>query len=814
MRVFSVHFLWFILFSLATFCAGLATLLVLGTKTSIFLSFNLFSTVVLDLKVSFLLDYISLSFITTVLLISSIIIVYSYNYISPYCKPAYFLWVTVLFVSSMLLVITLPNLFFAMLGWDGLGLVSFFLIVYYQNQSSITSGIFTLLINRLGDSFFLASLLLIFYFYPDFTFFSRDLSSPLLIFMLVLTFITKSALYPFSPWLPLAIAAPTPISALVHSSTLVTAGLYLIIRFSYVLYSSPEVIKALLVVRIFTSFYAGFNTVFEVDFKKLIALSTLSHLGFIGLAFSLGLLHLRFFHLLVHALFKSLLFIAIGDIIINLNHSQDSRYLSSGFIYTPFSCFVMSISLVNLLGLPRVRGFFSKDLVLEAASYSNFSTFLEVVLYCNVVFTYYYTYKLFYLSFSTNKVNSYQLFHTVPFTHLYLICLLSLSTLFFSSFFISRIFSFVLLSSMPSLLKFLPLLLNTTMFVYLLVFLTLPTWKRALPTSFFSSILFLTNLAISASSNTYYSVLFTSVKSTELGLINYSLNSQLISPVSSLRASLISSLVKLQRSVLFGFLFGSFIIILSFALLLNNIIILYMTVTHNISLEFSIMRIWGQLNFQEGIRVTIELLNYFHDYMIVILILIMTFVTYIFSYVSFSPYIDKYTVDSHVLETVWTVVPIFILLFMAFPSLYLLYLMEEVNKPSLTVKVVGHQWYWEYQYSNSWFNHAFDSYMVHEIAGRPIYHSLDVDNRLVLPTLANILFLVTSADVLHSWTVPTLGIKADAVPGRLNYLTSKTIYSGVYYGQCREICGSNHSFIPIVLEFVPIRTYLSYIRTL
>ena len=475
MRVFSVHFLWFILFSLATFCAGLATLLVLGTKTSIFLSFNLLSTDVLDLKVSILLDYISLSFITTVLLISSIIIVYSYNYISPYCKPAYFLWVTVLFVSSMLLVITLPNLFFAMLGWDGLGLVSFFLIVYYQNQSSITSGIFTLLINRLGDSFFLASLLLIFYFYPDFTFFSRDLSSPLLIFMLVLTFITKSALYPFSPWLPLAIAAPTPISALVHSSTLVTAGLYLMIRFSYVLYSSPEVIKALLVVRIFTSFYAGFNTVFEVDFKKLIALSTLSHLGFIGLAFSLGLLHLRFFHLLVHALFKSLLFIAIGDIIINLNHSQDSRYLSSGFIYTPFSCFVMSISLVNLLGLPRVRGFFSKDLVLEAASYSNFSIFLEVVLYCNVVFTYYYTYKLFYLSFSTNKVNSYQLFHTVPFTHLYLICLLSLSTLFFSSFFISRIFSFVLLSSMPSLLKFLPLLLNTTMFVYLLVFLTLPT---------------------------------------------------------------------------------------------------------------------------------------------------------------------------------------------------------------------------------------------------------------------------------------------------------------------------------------------------
>lgn len=223
---------------------------------------------------------------------------------------------------------------------------------------------------------------------------------------------------------------------------------------------------------------------------------------------------------------------------------------------------------------------------------------------------------------------------------------------------------------------------------------------------------------------------------------------------------------------------------------------------------------WGQLNFQEGIRTTIEFLNYFHDYIIVILLLIITFVTYIFLYVSVSPYMDKYTIDSHVLETIWTVIPIVILLFIAFPSLGLLYLIEEVSKPSLTVKVVGHQWYWEYQYSNSWFNYSFDSYMVHELDSAPLYYTLDVDNRLVLPTMANILFLITSADVLHSWTVPTLGIKVDAMPGRLNYLTSKSMFSGVYYGQCSEICGSNHSFIPIVLEFVPIASYLSYISTL
>ena len=229
---------------------------------------------------------------------------------------------------------------------------------------------------------------------------------------------------------------------------------------------------------------------------------------------------------------------------------------------------------------------------------------------------------------------------------------------------------------------------------------------------------------------------------------------------------------------------------------------------------FCYMNFWGQLNLQEGVSTVIELLNYFHDYMIIILILILSFVTYLFIYIMSTPRLDSYTTDSHALETIWTVVPMVILLFMAFPSLYLLYLIEDYSSPSLTVKVVGHQWYWEYQYSNSWFSHSFDSYMVYDKSNSPLFHALDVDNRLVLPTLTNILFLITSADVLHSWTVPTLGIKADAIPGRLNYLSTVTPYSGVYYGQCREICGSNHSLIPIVLEFVPISSYLNYLVNL
>lgn len=226
------------------------------------------------------------------------------------------------------------------------------------------------------------------------------------------------------------------------------------------------------------------------------------------------------------------------------------------------------------------------------------------------------------------------------------------------------------------------------------------------------------------------------------------------------------------------------------------------------------MSFWGQLGFQEAIRVIIELLNYFHDYIIIILTIIIIFVSYIFLYIISISRLDKYTVDSHVLETIWTLIPIFILCFMAFPSLYLLYLMEDASSPSLTVKVIGHQWYWEYQYSNSWNSIGFDSYILHERSSYHLFHALDVDNRLVLPTSINLLFLITSADVLHSWTVPSLGIKADAIPGRLNSLLRIRSFSGLYYGQCREICGSNHRYMPIVLEFVPANIYVSYISKL
>ncbi len=485
---------------------------------------------------------------------------------SPYSKSTYFLWLTVIFVLSMLFVISMSNLFFAMLGWDGLGLISFFLIVYYQNQSSIVSGVFTLLINRLGDGFFLFRLVLLFYYYPDFNTFSSNIRTIFVSSFIVLTFITKRALYPFSPWLPIAIAAPTPISALVHSSTLVTAGLYLIIRFSYLFYSSPEVIKLLLFISIFTSFYAGTNTVFEIDLKKLIALSTLRHLGFIAMAFSSGLLHLRFFHLLVHALFKSLLFITIGDIIININHSQDIRYLSKGSVYTPFSSLIINVSILNLLGIPNIRGYFSKDLVLESINFNTSSIFIILIIYVNVIFTYYYSYKLFFFSFQSVKLVPYQIFHSPYTIHSLLILFLSLSTLTFSTIFINFIFSYVIFYFIVPTVKFLPLVLNISMFIYLLLFLVLPTLKQKKPFAYFSSMLYLRNLIIRFTSILYLKIIFNSVKRIEIGFLNYSINILPSNYFISLSNTIYQSLYKVQLINLIIPLIFLFIIILTLSM--------------------------------------------------------------------------------------------------------------------------------------------------------------------------------------------------------------------------------------------------------
>lgn len=231
------------------------------------------------------------------------------------------------------------------------------------------------------------------------------------------------------------------------------------------------------------------------------------------------------------------------------------------------------------------------------------------------------------------------------------------------------------------------------------------------------------------------------------------------------------------------------------------------------------MALWRQLGLQEGLRIPMEIIVSFHDYIIVLLVGIIFVVTSISVSLVLNPGLDKYLSESHLLEFFWTVLPMVILLIMAFPSLYLLYLTEDTVLRGAIIKVIGHQWYWEYQYTNVLSDRVvksaeYNSYMLTDTGVSSLFRNLDVDNRLVIPTAVSSLVMVTSADVLHSWTVPSLGVKVDAVPGRLNYLTLSPTSSGVYYGQCSELCGSNHSFIPIVVESVSVVDYVKSLSLL
>lgn len=225
------------------------------------------------------------------------------------------------------------------------------------------------------------------------------------------------------------------------------------------------------------------------------------------------------------------------------------------------------------------------------------------------------------------------------------------------------------------------------------------------------------------------------------------------------------------------------------------------------------MATWGYLGFQDRASPLIEQLIFFHDHAIVVLILITTLVGYIITTLFFNKFTNRFLLEGQTIEIIWTILPAIILIFIALPSLRLLYLLDEINNPRITLKTIGHQWYWSYEYSD-FLQVEFDSYMIpsNELP-KDGFRLLDVDNRTVLPINTQIRVLITAADVIHSWTVPALGVKADAIPGRLNQISFLINRPGLFYGQCSEICGANHSFIPIVIERVSINSFLNWISS-
>nr|AQP30553.1 NADH dehydrogenase subunit 5 [Aderitotermes sp. 2 TB-2017] len=366
-----------------------------------FIDWNIITLNGSSVIMTFLFDWISLLFMGFVLVISALVILYSDDYMHGDLNIVRFILLVLMFVVSMMFLIISPNVISILLGWDGLGLVSYLLVIYYQNVSSYGAGMLTVLSNRIGD---VALLMVIawminfgswsFIYYLDFLVGSFEME--LISFLVVLAAMTKSAQVPFSSWLPAAMAAPTPVSALVHSSTLVTAGVYLLIRFSPSF--SYWLNMFLLLVSALTMFMAGLGANFEYDLSKIIALSTLSQLGLMIMTISIGLSSLAFFHLLTHALFKALLFMCAGGVIHSMGDSQDIRFMGSMSVYMPFTSSCLMVSNFALCGMPFLAGFYSKDFILEMFSMGYINMFGFFLLFLSTGLTVCYSFRLFYFA--------------------------------------------------------------------------------------------------------------------------------------------------------------------------------------------------------------------------------------------------------------------------------------------------------------------------------------------------------------------------------------------------------------------------------
>nr|YP_010546423.1 NADH dehydrogenase subunit 5 [Nerita histrio]UYI29939.1 NADH dehydrogenase subunit 5 [Nerita histrio] len=318
-----------------------------------------------------ILDPISVSFSCVVCLISACVMFFTSSYMSADPFLTRFVWLVMLFVLSMNILVFVPSIISLLLGWDGLGIVSFALVIYYQNMKSLAAGMVTALANRIGDVLLLISIaicaneanwnmMLIW----------ENSMFPWLCLCIMVGAMTKSAQIPFSAWLPAAMAAPTPVSALVHSSTLVTAGIFILIRFYYLLAAWPLFNFLALFIGTITLLMAGIGANHEHDLKKIIALSTLSQLGVMMLSLGLGAWNLTLFHLYTHALFKALLFLCAGAIIHNNSNVQDIRSFGALAPQMPLTITCLNIANLALCGAPFLSGFYSKDLILETCLYN------------------------------------------------------------------------------------------------------------------------------------------------------------------------------------------------------------------------------------------------------------------------------------------------------------------------------------------------------------------------------------------------------------------------------------------------------------
>nr|YP_010540348.1 cytochrome c oxidase subunit II [Singapora shinshana]UYF20490.1 cytochrome c oxidase subunit II [Singapora shinshana] len=224
------------------------------------------------------------------------------------------------------------------------------------------------------------------------------------------------------------------------------------------------------------------------------------------------------------------------------------------------------------------------------------------------------------------------------------------------------------------------------------------------------------------------------------------------------------------------------------------------------------MATWSNINMQDSNSPVMEQLIMFHDHTMMIILMITVAVAYMMMSLMISNFSNRNMLEEQMIELIWTLMPAVMLIFIAMPSLKILYMLEENYKPMMTIKSIGHQWYWSYEYSD-FKKIEFDSYMksTNDLTSNE-FRLLDTDNHLVLPFNTQTRMLMTSSDVIHSWTIPVLGLKVDASPGRINQGNIEMKRPGIFFGQCSEICGANHSFMPIVLESINLSSFLKWLK--
>lgn len=356
------------------------TIFIVISQQPILLEWTIASIARTPIILTIIADPIGMLFSCTVLFISGNVLIFSTVYIKDDKFINRFTILVLIFVISINMLIFLPHFIILLIGWDGLGITSFILVIYYQNPKSLAAGIVTALTNRIGDVILLLSIAWTLnqgHWYIINMWDTRV--SAIQVIAITTAAITKRAQMPFSRWLPAAIAAPTPVSALVHSSTLVTAGVFLLIRFYPFLHSIKFFNNILLVFAVSTILIAGLRATTECDIKKIIALSTLSQLGIIITRLGLNIPQLAYFHILTHALFKALLFVCAGRFINSHLHAQDLRWMGNLTHQIPVATSCISLANLALCGFPFIAGFYSKDLIIESAINIQNNIFIVII---------------------------------------------------------------------------------------------------------------------------------------------------------------------------------------------------------------------------------------------------------------------------------------------------------------------------------------------------------------------------------------------------------------------------------------------------